>query len=164
MHRRLRGCFAIVLMLGAALARAQEGLQTLDEAWVRAMKAGDLEAVVALYAADAVYYPPDTMEAKGTAAIRENYGGLLAAFRVREATLTPSAYRTVGDVSFGWGRFSLTLVAKEGGEPTTLEGRYTAIARKEGGKWLYLADHASSPLPPPGGSRFVPANVTPQPR
>ena len=27
--------------------------------------------------------------------------------------------------------------------------RVTAVARKIGGKWLYVIDHASVPMPPP---------------
>jgi hypothetical protein len=30
-----------------------------------------------------------------------------------------------------------------------MEGRYTAVGKKIGGKWYYVADHASAPLPPP---------------
>ena len=50
----------ITLLLFASLAVA-------NEAWLKAFKANDLESVVALYAPDAVLYPPDAMEAIGTA-------------------------------------------------------------------------------------------------
>jgi ketosteroid isomerase-like protein len=42
----------------------------------------------------------------------------------------------------------LTVVPKAGGEaiPTS---RATVVVKKIGGKWLYVVDHASVPLPPP---------------
>jgi hypothetical protein len=30
--------------------------------------------------------------------------------------------------------------------------RVTAVAKKMNGKWLYVADHASVPMPPQGGA------------
>jgi hypothetical protein len=41
------------------------------------------------------------------------------------------------------------MVPKAGGDPVTLEGRFLEVARKIGGKWYYVVDHASAPLPPP---------------
>lgn len=137
-----------VFLAGFALA-ADEGLTAVDQAWTRAMLAQDVSAVAALYAPDAVMYPPDGMEAKGRDAIRKEYEQLLATYRVQAATLTPAGYQTHGDMSAGWGRFQLTLVPKAGGEPVTMEGRFTAIGKKIGGKWYYAVDHASAPLPPP---------------
>ena len=61
----------------AASAVLAEGLEDVDAAWVRAVKAGSLEHVVDLYAPDATLYAPDLMEAKGTEAIRKLYGEML---------------------------------------------------------------------------------------
>ena len=30
-----------------------------------------------------------------------------------------------------------------------MKGRFTAMAKRIGGKWLYVADHASADPPPP---------------
>ena len=137
------------LLLTGALFAAEPGLASVDQAWLTAVQANDVDAIAALYAPDALMYPPDTMEAKGRDAIREDYKGLLSTMTVREAKIIPSHYETHGDTSFGWGRWTLTLVPKAGGAPVEMEGRYTAVAKKIGGKWLYVADHASAPLPPP---------------
>ncbi len=42
---------------------------------------------------------------------------------------------------------------KAGGAPQTVTVRVTAVAKKLGGKWKYLADHASAPLAEPPSSK-----------
>jgi len=54
----------------------------------------------------------------------------------------------VRDLSVGYGTATLTMVPKTGGSPTQMTVRVTDVARKIGGKWLYLADHASVPAGP----------------
>lgn len=142
------GALVCVGLLTAVPASAQDGLKGVDEAWVRAVKAGNVDAVVALYAPDAVLYPPDAVEARGTAAIRASYADMLGAMVVNDATID-SQYQTSGDVSIGFGKATLTMTPKGGGSPTVVSVRVTAVARKIGGKWLYVVDHASVPLPPP---------------
>jgi len=141
--------FGAALFLSAAVTTAEDGAKTVDDAWVKAMNANDLEAVVALYADDATMYPPDQTEAKGKDAIRAFYVGMLGPNTAREAKVLERHYKTSGNVSTGWGRVALTLVPKAGGNPQTLEVRFTDVAVKRSGKWLYLVDHASVPLPPP---------------
>jgi uncharacterized protein (TIGR02246 family) len=144
---------ALVVLLAAFPALAVEhGAKILDDAWLRAANANDLEAIVALYAPDATLYPPDAMEVRGTTAIRKSYADLLAAFTIKDAKLD-AVYETSGDLSVGWGRWSMTMVPKAGGAPMAFTGRTMAVAKKIGGKWLYVADHASAPLPPPPSPR-----------
>jgi len=111
------------------------------------VKAGNVDAVVALYAPDAVLYPPDALEARGTAAIRASYTEMLGAMTINEATID-SQYQTSGDFSVGFGKATLTMTPKGGGSPQIVSVRVTAVARKIGGKWLYVVDHASAPMPP----------------
>jgi len=33
-----------------------------------------------------------------------------------------------------------------------MEGRYTDVKAKRDGRWVYLLDHASAPIPPPAES------------
>jgi len=141
---------ALGIVLAAASATAADpGISDLDKAWTKAMLANDVAAVGALYAPDAVMYPPDAMESKGREAIQKGYADLLGGLRVLETKLTPAGNETHGDTQIGWGRWALKMAPKTGGDPVLMEGRYMAVARKIGGKWLYVADHASSPLPPP---------------
>ena len=74
-------------LLSAAPAYAQDGVKGVDEAWIRAVKAGNVDAVVALYAPDAVLYPPDALEMHGTAEIRASYTEMLGAMTINDATI-----------------------------------------------------------------------------
>ena len=143
------GLCILIALLSTPVFAADSGAKALDDAFVKGVTAGDIDAVVALYAADAVLYPPGEMAAKGRDAIRAVWGGFLSANKVTECRLFETGYRTVGDTSIGWGRFSMTFQPKAGGAPATLEGRFSDVAVKTGGKWLYILDHASAPLPPP---------------
>ncbi len=91
---------------------------------------------------------PDAPEAKGREAIRKSYAALLAANTVTAATLANTHYETSGDLSVGWGDFTLTLSPKSGGNSVTLSGRFSVIARNEAGTWVYVVDHASAPPNP----------------
>jgi uncharacterized protein (TIGR02246 family) len=132
--------------LAAPAAAGEHGAQIVDQAWVKAMKANDLEATLALYAQDAVAYFPDG-DFKGKDAIRKSWTDFLAQFTVKDCTSTGS-YETLGDTSLGHGYWTLTVVPKGGGEPVPMKGRASVVTRKIGGKWLYVVDHASVPLPP----------------
>jgi hypothetical protein len=55
-----------------------------------------------------------------------------------------------GDEVTAWGRFTITLVAKEGGVETVTHGRFTDLSRKVDGQWQYVVDHASDDPPEKG--------------
>ena len=129
-------------------APASGGAAEVEAAWVKAVKAGDLEAVVALYAPDATLWVPGQKEATGTEAIRASYAGMLGANTVQDVTLSDTKYRRMGDSAAGWGRFTMTLVPKSGGAPVTMQGRFTEVVERRNGKWVYVADHASEDPPP----------------
>src|SRR5215207_8944648 len=86
------------------------------------------------------------------AAIRKAYTDWFAAVTIPDARIE-STYTTSGDLSLGYGTATLTMQPKAGGAPQTLTVRVTAVAKKVGGKWMYLADHASAPLPEPPSSK-----------
>jgi ketosteroid isomerase-like protein len=140
---------AIALGIFAMSALADEGMNEIGEAFVKAFKAGDLDGVAALYAHDAVSFPPDAMVANGQDEIRSSWGGLLNNFDVEDLIITNPHHETSGDLSTAWGNFKMILIPKQGGEPMVLEGRFSDVAKRIDGKWLYVADHASVPLPPP---------------
>jgi uncharacterized protein (TIGR02246 family) len=147
-------CLALALMtifpaFAGQMGGTPDGLAALDQAWIKAAKAGDLEGLVALYAPDAVVYTPDAMEVRGTAAIRQHYADMLKMITVKDMTMTSSQYHTAGDLSVGWFRWTMVAVPTDSPDPVTTDGRATAIARKINGKWLYINDHASVPASPP---------------
>jgi uncharacterized protein (TIGR02246 family) len=140
----------LVATLGIASQAAAQThpAQTLDEAWIKGAQAGDVEALVALYAPDAVLYTPGVFEAKGTDAIRKELASLVGGFTITNMKID-GTYETHGDLSLGWGRWSMTATPKGGGAPEQWAGRATVIAKRVKGKWLYAVDHASMPMPAP---------------
>lgn len=89
-------------VLDPALA-APDGAQATDEAWRKAVITNDLNAIIAVYAEDAVMWLPDAPEARGRDNIRKSYADLFAANTVTGATLTNTHYETSGNLSVGWG-------------------------------------------------------------
>lgn len=160
-----RALYAIAVLAGAVVPAyaAEHGAKILDDAFVRAFGANDLEATIALYAPEARVFPPDAMEQRGKA-IREGFAAFLGAYTVKEFKILEAAYETSGSLSAGWGRYSMMAVPKKGGEPVKMEGRFTSVAKKIGGKWLYVADHASVALPPPPPEFPKPASMPGAPR
>lgn len=148
--RWLAGALLCALALASFAAKSEdEGIKVVDAAWLKAIKANDVEGLVACYAPDAVMWLPDAPEAPGTKAIRDVYTGLLNTFSVTDASLPNTVYDTSGNLSAGWGNFVLALQPRQGGSPVVLKGRFVAVAKKIGGKWLYVGDHASNEPPPP---------------
>jgi len=143
---------ACAALLAPLSARAASGAQEVDAAWAKAVKAGDLDGIVACYAPDAVLWLPGAPEARGTQAIRDAYEKLLSNNTVAEIAMSKAVYETVKDLSAGWGNFALTMHPKGGGEPVVLRGRFTEVAKKIKGRWLYVADQASLDPPPAAGA------------
>ena len=142
----------VVLFLAGGLFAVSvfaQGIKDLDAAWVKAAKAGDVEGLVKLYAPTAVTYMPDEMRAKGTEEIRASFQKFLGSSTVTEMTLKPDFDSTSGNLAASSGTFSMTVTPKAGGAAQTMEGRYSSVATRKSGKWLYVSDHASMPIPPP---------------
>jgi uncharacterized protein (TIGR02246 family) len=142
----MRNCAAFLFISAFALSSfaADTGIKTLDTAWVKAMKANDLEAVMACYAPDAVLFMPGAPEAHGEKEIRASYKGLFDANTVQDATIPDSHSKTTGSLSVNWGHYTLTTAPKAGGAPVTSKGRFTGVAEKRKGHWYYISDHASA--------------------
>ncbi len=141
-----RSCFVgiVAILAGGAVVHAGEtGVQAVDSAWMKAMKANSVDVLVACYASDAVGWFPGGAEAKGEKAIRASYEGMLGAFTIVDAATSDVHYKTAGNSSTGWGKFSITVVEKASGNTNVWVGRFTEVAEKRNGKWVYVVDHAS---------------------
>ena len=142
----VRALMTMALFLAYALpaTAARPDPQSVDAAWIAAMKANDVEAVVKCYATDAVVWFPGTAQARGTEAIRAMLAGMLAANRVKDVVLSDTTYKTMGNAAAGWGKFELTLAPKDGSAPVVMSGRWTVVSERRGNDWVYVVDHASA--------------------
>lgn len=152
------GASALALLLaGACAPPAPEGptdteliaaADALDDLFIAALNAGDAAAMTALYAADAVSYPPDAIVAEGITAIEASYAKMAMEMPGAEFELIDRHQIVAGDVVIGHGQWRMTMTGPDG-EPLQMEGRYTDAKAERDGKWVYLVDHASVPIPPP---------------
>ena len=107
------------------------------------MLANDVDAVVRCYASDATLWIGGTPRLDGTDAIRATYTAWLGANTIKDVAFTSRKSQTSGDLSVGWGEYTITLVPKAGGEAETHSGRFSDVAARRNGKWVYIVDHAS---------------------
>jgi uncharacterized protein (TIGR02246 family) len=123
--------------------------RAVSEAFQKAVAAGDLQAVMALYRDDAsVIWPGQGEEAKGKAAIEALARSLLAAMKGATLVLKSQESIALGDgYIVNVGRWENTVPAG-GGKRVTVEVRTSEVLAKTDGKWLYLVDHASVGMPP----------------
>lgn len=124
--------------------------RALDQEFVAAFNAGDAEALSSLFwnSPEAVLFPPGAVEARGTAAILEANTLALAALPGAQIELIESHQMPAGDLVVGWGKWRITMPGPDG-TVTEIIGRHTDVKAERDGRWVYLLDHASVPLPAP---------------
>ena len=118
----------------------------VDQRFCQAFSKGDVDAIMATYwnSPELVVYPPDAMEQHGWAAVKESYKNFPGA----KLELIDPHYMVAGDVVIGWGKWKLTLTGADG-KPMDMFGRYTNVMAQKDGKWVYIIDHPSMPIPAP---------------
>ena len=114
-----------------------------------ALKANDAHGLADCYASDAVNFPVDTLVGIGPESALQSWGGFFAAYKVVDASLSDKHLEIHGDTAIAWGLFTIMAEPVEGGDAVEMKGRYMDVARNIDGTWLYVADHASMPLPAP---------------
>jgi len=133
----------------AVLADATADGRAVSEAFAKAVAAGDVQAILALYRDDAsVIWPGQGEEAKGKAAIEQLVRKALPAMKEGRVVLKSQESIPLGDgyiVNLGHWEQSSTST---GGKRVSIEIRTSEVLARTGGKWLYLVDHASVGLPP----------------
>ncbi len=131
---------------GIAPARADATAdgKAVSEAFEKAVAAGDLQAVLALYRDDAsVIWPGQGEEGTGKAAIEKLARSFLADMKSARLVLKSQRSIPLGEgyiVNLGhWEQSSTSPQGKR----TSVEIRTSEVLAKTDGKWLYLVDHAS---------------------
>jgi ketosteroid isomerase-like protein len=141
-------CLVLLMLLPAwSLGFANDSPQALQDAFMTAMRANDVDGLAACYTADATNFPLGSMSGIGPESVRASWGGFLGAFRIIDANLSDDQLIVLGDTAVAWGLFNITAVPVDGGEPVEMQGRYTDVAKNIDGTWLYIMDHASVPSP-----------------
>lgn len=112
--------------------------------WAELLDAGDVEGLVALYTEDARLMPPNGKIKVGHGAVREEFGGMIAAGLT--GTLTSLESAAIGDVAYNVGTYRLT---KDG--ETVDTGKWIETWRRGAdGQWRIANDIWNSDLPAEG--------------
>lgn len=112
-----------------------------------AENAGDAEALLALFAEDAVMMPPNRPAVMGVAEARTFVPGFFQAFQLKERFVSQEVVVS-GDWAFDRGTYSLSLTSKADSSAVTTEGKYLwLLQRSAEGEWRY-ARTAWSPNAP----------------
>jgi ketosteroid isomerase-like protein len=129
-------------------ARADEMISSakaVDANFLSAFNKGDADAVSALYwnSPDVVVYPPDTMECRGWQAVHEAFVKMSKDMAGAKLELIEPRYQIAGDYVLTNGLWKMTFPDNK-----EMRGRYTAVMADKDGKWVFVLDHPSVPLPP----------------
>ena len=157
--KKLRNLFSVLLLALFAISctsgtsETEEQMLTaakeLDTKFVEAYTKGDAAGVMATYwnSPELVSYPPDGMGAMGYDKAKEDINKSIEMMKGAKLDLSKINNKVMGEYVLGYGEWTLTLPDSAG---TQITGRYTDIKAKKDGKWVYIMDHASVPMPPPG--------------
>lgn len=108
------------------------------------MKANDLDAMMRCYAPDAVAWLPEFRKRAEKRRSGNRTGLSWRPTDVEDVKFSDARYEAAGDRALAWGKFQLTLVPRASGKPVTMSGRFSEVAEKKNGRWVYVVDHASA--------------------
>ncbi|MEP7228091.1 MAG: DUF4440 domain-containing protein [Gemmatimonadales bacterium] len=116
-------------------------VRAVDDAWAGAAKAGDGEAIAALYTADAVLLPPGEPIVKGAAAKKYwvDFGNGFSG----PTELNTMTVEGAGDVATAIGTYKMAMTPKKAGaKPLPIdEGKYIEVLKRQGdGSWKIAYD------------------------
>lgn len=133
---------------GPTPAEMMAAADALDAQFRDAFNKGDATALMATYwnSPDLVSIGPDGMGTRGWEACNAAAAEMFKA--MPGATIAWGSKRNdvQGDVVIGSGTWKLTIPTPDG--PQVIEGRFSDVKALRDGKWVYIMDHASVPLPP----------------
>lgn len=118
-----------------------------DSAFAAAATAGDVDGVVATYAADGSLLPPNAPAIKGADGIRQFWGGFMTAFALK-MEVAETEISGAGDLAYVVGRYSFTATPKAEGAGFTDQGKFVEVYKRQpDGGWKYAVDIYNSDLP-----------------
>ena len=127
-------------------AADEAAIRTLLEAWMRAVRARDLPAILARHSPDIVMFDlPPPLEARGIEPYRRSWDAFFAwadkpvVFRSTEMQITAGS-----DVAFAWAMMRCAGT-EPSGEHLELDFRLTIGLRKLAGQWTVTHEHHSIP-------------------
>jgi uncharacterized protein (TIGR02246 family) len=126
-----------------------KAIDSVRDAHVSALNAGDAQAWAAQFTEDGVQMPPNAPVNTGRAMIEAWSHAFLGQFRVQFA-LAVDEVRVLGEWALERGGYTISLDPVAGGPPLQDIGKYiTVYQRERGGAWRMARDIWNSSNPPP---------------
>ncbi|HQX83357.1 MAG TPA: nuclear transport factor 2 family protein [Vicinamibacterales bacterium] len=134
---------------GPTPAEMMAGADALDARFLAAFNKGDAEALADTYwnSPDLVSIGPDGMGVRGWASAKAGAGEMFKAMPGATLEYLTKHNDVHGDVVIGSGTWKMTIPTPGGHQ--VMEGRFSDVKAMRDGKWVFVMDHASVPLPPP---------------
>jgi ketosteroid isomerase-like protein len=160
LFNRLAVCAVAGIFLASACAPSQPpgptaaemvaAADAVDVAFLDAFNKGDVDALMATYwkSPDLVSISLDGMGVKGWDATKKSSAELFKGLPGAKLEFFAPQNVAFGETVLGSGTWKATIPAAQGA-PQVMEGRYSDVKAFRDGKWVYVMDHASVPLPPP---------------
>jgi len=143
----MRRYVPLMLLAVWSAVLANDSPQALQETFMKALRANDADGLAVCYTEDATNFPVDSLAGVGPDSVRASWSGFFETYRVTDARLSEQHLEELGDTAVAWGLFTIVAEPAGGGEPVEMVGRYMDVAKRIDRQWLYVADHASMPLP-----------------
>ncbi|SRR6266851_6299396 len=144
--------FALLAMLALgkpAWADARAEIQALEDRFIAAVKAKDVDAIMKVYVPDQTLFVFDVVPPRqyvGAAAYRKDWQQFLGIFP-GPITFEVSDFTVVSDHNLAYGH-SIQRVAgtDKAGKAIDLTARVTDVYKKIKGQWLVIHEHVSVPV------------------
>lgn len=134
---------------GPTDAEKLSAAEALDQRFLDAFNKGDVDALMATYwnSPKLVSFGPDGMGTTGWEAAKVASAEMVKMMPGAKLEFLTHNNDVHGDAVIGWGTWKMTIPTPGG--PQVMEGRFSDVKMQHDGKWVYVMDHASVPLPPP---------------
>jgi uncharacterized protein (TIGR02246 family) len=120
----------------------QQAIKDADAAYTAALNSGNVDAVVAMYTADASVLAPGNPVATGTDAIKRMMTGMMAAMKVN-GRLTQTKVTGAGDLAYVVGSYHFSMTPKDTTQAAgpAEDGKYVEVYERQADKsWKIAAD------------------------
>ncbi len=122
------------------LAAEAAAVEAVSMQWLQATEARDLEAVTALFAADAVFFDQTEGSTEGVEAIRADIESSWAQNPDFALTWSTDAVQVSSAGDMAWERGSWTYDPDGEGEAAAMNGEYVTVYKKVDGAWKVASD------------------------
>lgn len=123
---------------------AEQQIQKALDTWLAAVSTGSSDAVMKLYATDAVLLPTLLPKVYNTPELRKEYFNFFTARENLKGTVNEQHIRVFGNIAVNSGFYTFTFTEKD--KIVTVPARFSFVYQKTPQGWL-IVDHHSSRLP-----------------